>query len=142
MKGNMTTAIVTEDSTERRQRVSSATLWVLAFARYYGKLRSPLFFVISFRRCVHDAAWSLGQLIKGFQIQDKESSLMQLGALFIALEILAVAAQYLGRMRLAYVTTDIITRIRAALFQKTADLPIAYLFDRQPIGRILTRMNG
>ncbi len=85
------------------------------------------------------AAWALGSLVQS--LANKSSALFNFAAMFISFEVLAVALQYFGRIKLARITTQIITDIRAELFAKSTQLPISY-FDAQPLGRILTRMTS
>jgi ABC-type multidrug transport system fused ATPase/permease subunit len=63
------------------------------------------------------------------------------GLVFLSFEALAVVLQYFGRRRLAVVTTDVALETRLALIEKQSRLPMSY-FDRQPVGRILTRLTS
>jgi len=60
---------------------------------------------------------------------------------FLALESLAVVAQYVGRVSLAKATIEITYRIRTELFEKMRRLPISY-YDVQPLGRTITRLTS
>lgn len=59
----------------------------------------------------------------------------------LALELAHVALVHVGRLRLAKTTNDVALHIRWQMFRKLSRLPIAY-FDKQPLGRTLTRMTS
>jgi ABC-type multidrug transport system fused ATPase/permease subunit len=60
---------------------------------------------------------------------------------FVALEILSIGAQFLGRRLLASGTNQVLLDLRVALFKKLNELPMGY-FDTQPLGRIITRLTN
>jgi ATP-binding cassette subfamily B multidrug efflux pump len=102
-------------------------------------LATALFLILISSATTMAAAWALGALVQA--LANGSTALYNFAAMFIAFEIIAVALQYLGRIKLARITTQIITDIRAELFTKSTQLPISY-FDAQPLGRILTRMTS
>lgn len=64
-----------------------------------------------------------------------------LAAAILSMEILAIGAQFLGRLGLAKSTTVIACKVREDLFTKMNHLPMSY-FDTQPMGRTITRLTN
>lgn len=60
---------------------------------------------------------------------------------FLALEVISVLAQFIGRKFLAAGTNQVLLDLRKALFTKLNTLPMSY-FDTQPLGRIITRVTN
>lgn len=87
------------------------------------------------------AARALGYLVdSGIKSADLQLSLV-LGGAVLLLEVLALAAQYCGRLLLARASSESILNIRSTAFQHLQRLPLSY-FDRQPLGRTITRMTS
>jgi len=114
-------------------------LWELAGKSKPGMLQaaSVLFVAAVFATA---ASWVMGSGIDAMVSRQWEDALVNC-LVFLAFEALAVALQYLGRRRLAVVTTEVALDARMALIGKQAALPMSY-FDQQPIGRILTRLTN
>lgn len=114
-------------------------LWQLAGKSKPGMLQaaSILFLAAIFGT---GASWVMGTGIDAMVSKRWEIALLNC-IIFLAFEALAVALQYLGRRRLAVVTTEVALDARLALIAKQASLPMSY-FDQQPIGRILTRLTN
>lgn len=81
----------------------------------------------------------LGTLIQQGLIERQANIALSLGATVIGLEMLAVALTFVGRRLLAMASSRTIFDIRQKLFRKLDRLPMTY-FDRNPLGRTVTRM--
>lgn len=86
------------------------------------------------------ASWVMGPGIDAL-VGGHWSDALIYALVFLSFEGLAVALQYFGRRRLAVITTDVALETRLALIEKQSRLPMSY-FDRQPVGRILTRLTS
>jgi ABC-type multidrug transport system fused ATPase/permease subunit len=84
------------------------------------------------------SAWSLGHLIELIKANTHKGT-AQTAALIIALELSGVTVAYWGRRILAHSASNTIFRIRQELFRHLNLLPMSY-FDRQPLGRVVTRL--
>lgn len=60
-------------------------------------------------------------------------------AIILALEITAIVLIWFGRRHLAVAASNFILEVRKALFKHIHELPLSY-YDRQPQGRVITRM--
>ena len=86
------------------------------------------------------ASWVMGIGIDAIISRQWNETLLY-GLACLSFECFGVALQYFGRRRLAVVTTEVALDARLDLIRKQASLPMSY-FDRQPIGRILTRLTN
>jgi ABC-type multidrug transport system fused ATPase/permease subunit len=116
-----------------------AALWQLAGKSKPGMLQAAGILMVA-AAFATGASWVMGTGIDAMVSRDLKGSLLY-GIAFLAFEALAVALQYLGRRRLAIVTTEVALDTRLALIRKQAVLPMSW-FDRQPVGRILTRLTN
>jgi ABC-type multidrug transport system fused ATPase/permease subunit len=116
-----------------------AALWQLAGKSKPGMLQAAGILMVA-AAFATGASWVMGTGIDAMVSRNLEESLLY-GIAFLAFEALAVALQYLGRRRLAIVTTEVALDTRLALIRKQAVLPMSW-FDRQPVGRILTRLTN
>lgn len=114
-------------------------LWHLAGKSKTGMLQAAGVLLIA-AAFATGASWVMGTGIDAMISRNMEQSLLY-GFVFLAFEALAVALQYLGRQKLAVVTTEVALDARLALIRKQAALPMSY-FDHQPTGRILTRLTN
>lgn len=115
---------------------------MLRFGRgVYGRLAGSVALILCGAACVMTSARILGRLVEAVADPAQRAGISYLGPGFLALESLAVAVQYFGRVNLAQATVEISYRVRLALFDKLRMLPITY-FDEQPLGRTITRLTN
>lgn len=115
---------------------------MLRFGRgVYGRLLGSVGLILVGAVCVMSSARILGRLVEAIGDPTARAGVAYLGPGFLALEALAVAVQYFGRVGLAQSTVEISYRVRLALFDKLRKLPITY-FDEQPLGRTITRLTN
>ena len=132
----------TPDAGPERERPGSSgliALWHLAGKSKPGMIQAAMILMIA-AAFATGASWVMGTGIDAMMARNLEESLLY-GFAFLAFEALAVALQYLGRRRLAVVTTEVALDARLALIRKQAALPMSW-FDQQPVGRILTRLTN
>lgn len=120
-----------------------ALFWLFSFSRSVRKelIRSiALIFLASVAVMV--SAYKLGELVN-LLMEGKTSWAMLWPAIAIimTMEIANIACTYFGRVGLGYVTNQSSLAIRKDLFKKVTELPISY-FDREPLGRIITRVTS
>lgn len=106
-----------------------------------ARLGGALALIIVAAASVMVSARILGQLVEALVAKTEPSAVVRHASIFLALETLAVACQYFGRVSLAHATIEITYRIRTELFGKLRKLPISY-FDSQPLGRTITRLTS
>ena len=83
-------------------------------------------------------AEAVGKLSKGeFGIQDT----LYLALPLLALEGIIILMRWYGGLSLAKATNGLVLGIRLSMFKKLSLLPISH-FDKQPLGRIITRLTG
>ena len=108
----------------------------------YLRLCGALVWILSASAAVMGSARCLGLLVETLvDPLDAVALRWRYSLTFLALESVAVAAQYFGRVSLAKATIEITYRIRTELFEKMRRLPIAY-YDVQPLGRTITRLTS
>jgi len=83
-------------------------------------------------------AEKLGAISPG---QEGVSTVLPFVFLLLSLEGLTVFLRWFGGISLARSTNKLILGLRLSMFEKMARLPISY-FDKQPLGRIITRLTG
>lgn len=116
-------------------------LHIIGFSRgVYLRVVSALALIVCASASVMISARVLGTLVETLITPGAEQG-PRLALIFLALETLAVAAQYFGRVSLAHATIEITYRIRTELFSKLKRLPISY-FDVQPLGRTIHRLTA
>ncbi len=110
----------------------------------FAKEKKWLFFfgilllVVSSSFTVLEAVF-LGQLVeKGLQAKNYELA-VEYAIYIIIFEFSLVLSLYIGRKVMATASSHIIYRIRRKMFQHMQKLPMNY-YDRQPLGRVVTRM--
>ena len=81
----------------------------------------------------------LGSLVDALIKETPVAKIAIMVACILTLETLQVVLTYYGRISLSWVTNKIALNIRLTLFAKITKLPISY-FDRQPLGRTITRL--
>lgn len=125
--------------------VQSAWRSMLSLVQYgrgaYGPLAMAVGWIALSGCAVMGSARLLGAFIEGVKGSPSSVELMQIGVAVLALEILSVICQYLGRVGLAVATNRIVLMLRQDLFRKLTQLPMTY-FDAQPLGRTITRLTS
>ncbi len=81
----------------------------------------------------------LGLLVEEGLQRGRRDYALVIGGFVLLAEALAVAVTYYGRRRLAEAASLSLLQIREALFARLDLLPMSY-FDRQPVGRVVTRL--
>lgn len=81
----------------------------------------------------------IGEFVDKGLLKKNKDVAMRIGLIIIALEFLGIALQWAGRAILANGASQTILKIRNRLFQHLQLLPMGF-YDRQPQGRIVTRM--
>lgn len=69
------------------------------------------------------------------------SEVLPLAGIFLAIEGVIIYMRWFGGLSLARATNHLILGLRLSMFKKLSLLPISY-FDKQPLGRIITRLTG
>lgn len=67
--------------------------------------------------------------------------LLIIGVFMFLLNLMSMAASYLSTMKMAYVTNDILLKIRQELYAHIQKLSFTF-FDNRPVGKILARVIG
>lgn len=113
---------------------------VIRFGRgVWLRLAAALGLIVLSSAAVMVSARVLGYLVE--TLTSGMGSTTKFALIFLVLESLSVAMQYIGRVSLARATIEIAYGIRKQLFRKMNELPIAY-FDSQPLGRTITRLTN
>lgn len=81
----------------------------------------------------------LGEFVQQGLVAQDFNRAARIAIWILALEAGALITVYFGRLTLAGAAADSLLGIRRKLFQHGAGLPLSY-FDRQPLGRTVTRM--
>ena len=84
------------------------------------------------------SAWNLGKLVEGL-IASNERSAWEFAGMVLLFEALAILFAWSGRRFISTYSSMVILEIRKKLFNHLQNLPLSY-FDRQPRGRIITRI--
>jgi ABC-type multidrug transport system fused ATPase/permease subunit len=69
------------------------------------------------------------------------AAVLPLAGVFLAIEGIIIFMRWFGGLSLARATNQMILGLRLNMFKKLSLLPISY-FDKQPLGRIITRLTG
>jgi ATP-binding cassette subfamily B multidrug efflux pump len=69
------------------------------------------------------------------------TAVLPLAGVFLAIEGVIIFMRWFGGLSLARATNQMILGLRLNMFKKLSLLPISY-FDKQPLGRIITRLTG
>ena len=81
----------------------------------------------------------MGDLLEKGLIAKNMKASINYACIIVALEIASIYFIWLGRKILSDSASKVIFKVRERLFRKLQDLPLQY-FDRQPQGRIVTRI--
>src|SRR5688572_10402621 len=132
------TAYMAEDRAE--DRAAGSLTYLLRFARGQWP-RFLLGFGLLFAAAVLTvtSARILGSFVEEGLLDRDVSRAFVLGAWILGLEAGALVIGCAGRMVLASTSARSILEIRRSLFARLDELPLSY-FDRQPLGRTVTRM--
>ncbi len=102
-------------------------------------------FIISFALILLTAVISIlsarmmGEMVEQGLVPVDKDAAIKFALYVVALEVLALGTQWIGRKILASCSSETIYLIRQKLFRHLQVLPIQY-YDRQPQGRIVTRI--
>ena len=91
--------------------------------------------------CLVRASIILGQICVELSRGQLSADWHTTAALFLCFELGSVALQFLGRWSLANGSNRALLNLRVELFRKLDRLPLGY-FDRQPVGKIITRLTN
>lgn len=120
----------------------SAFVVLLRYAKgHYSYLFGSIFLIMVSSAFLMLSAKTLGSLTEDLMAKAAVSVIATKAALILFFETVNVALTYGGRRGLASVTNRIAYQIRLDLFRKISVLPMSY-FDRQPLGRTLTRLTN
>ena len=107
----------------------------------YHLLAFSILLIVAASAMLMCSARILGALVEALLGDTPLTRIMIMIGAILTLETLQVMLTYCGRVSLSFVTNKIAFRIRLTLFAKITTLPIAY-FDRQPLGRTITRLTN
>lgn len=111
-------------------------LFRLSKRNYYQLVIAVAILVLSVA-CIMCSAHLLGLLFQ--ELADDKQFVWQYVIAFLVFEVLAAVLRCYGSLYLVYVTNNVILSTRKLLFQKLSRLSVSY-FDRQPLGRTLSRI--
>lgn len=132
-------AFLHQDDQQREGGDYSSFFYLLRFARPYRRgfvvallllTLSGVFTVLGVR--------VLAKLVDEV-LRPGHGQVLPYGLSMLAFEVLMVGCSYYGRRSMADAASRSLLLIRERLFQRLDDLPMGY-FDRQPVGRIVTRL--
>ena len=113
---------------------------ILSYARPYQKpLCLGLAGMLSVSLCAVGSAQCMGLLVdRGIEAGNKGSAYLWAG-MIILLELIGLSLGWKGRKVLAHYSSLVVYDIRKSLFAHLQKLPLDF-YDRQPLGRIVTRI--
>ncbi len=113
-------------------RYARNSVWLLTFSVGMVLVSTALLMI---------SAKLLGDLVEVLRDPAETGLLWKLVAIIIFCEVVFVLIRYIGSYGLYFVTNKIVLEIRKDLFRKLTLLPAGY-FDRQPLGRTITRLTN
>lgn len=136
----MSSSFISADNTNKAlsQKKSYLFLW------QFTKTKRSLIYLSFLAMFVGSLVGVLSAKLLGSMVQDgllthSWSAVKKLGTGILLLEIASLALLYYGRSWLALGALESVYQIRKTLFDHLQNLPIRY-FDRQPLGRTVTRL--
>lgn len=136
----MNTDFMHTDNVDRafNQKKSMGFLWT------FTKTKRPLIFLafgtlfLGSLLGVYSSKY-LGMLAEDGLMKSSWTAVKHFGLMILGLEVASLALAYFGRTWLAVGALESLFQIRKTLFYHLQNLPIRY-FDRQPLGRTVTRL--
>jgi ABC-type multidrug transport system fused ATPase/permease subunit len=114
-------------------------LYLLRFAKpYRGQFAVALALLTAGGALGVFSIRTLGRLVDEV-LRAGRGEILPYGLTILAFEFLVVVCAYYGRRAMAEAASKSLLLIREKLFARLDDLPMSY-FDRQPVGRIVTRL--
>lgn len=120
----------------------SAVATLLRYGKgFYARLAGSIVLILSSSAFLMFSARALGGLVEELTGSADAKHIAWLAMTILCFEATHIALTYFGRVSLALLTNRIAYRLRLDMFRKVTLLPISY-FDRQPLGRTITRLTN
>ncbi|MDB2447245.1 ABC transporter ATP-binding protein/permease [bacterium] len=133
--------LANDDIAKEKNDISG--LWaLLSYGQAYKKELTIFVLILCIASIVLIASsYILGLLIQevsSLSPEDSITDVLYLAGLFVLVEIVAFVLKWRGSLGMIKTSINIVYDLRNQLFEKLSNLPMSY-FDRQPMGRTITR---